>query len=178
MITLMKTHSTVFEPDIVSQSDQVPSLLIIGYGHPTHGDDAIASEVTALIKALGFENVEVCAVEQLTPELSAKLAKADYAIFVHACWMKTAQVKVSSLEACGMETGGSSAPGYGHSWHPCSLLALTNSVYGRYPQSWWVKVAGQNFLGGHHLSHRANQSIENAVEQIEALIYQCISPPN
>lgn len=156
----------------VSLPDKVPSLLVIGYGHPTHGDDAIGCQVTIQLQALGLKNVEVCAVEQLKPELSAKLSTADYAVFVHACRMKTADVKVKALDACGLETAGSSTPGCGHSWPPCSLLALTRSVYGHYPQSWLVKVAGQNFETRHHLSYGAKQSIQNAVEQIEALIHQ------
>ena len=50
-----------------SQPDKVPSLLVIGYGNPTHGDNAIGRQVTKLIQALSLPNVEVCAVEQLTP---------------------------------------------------------------------------------------------------------------
>lgn len=171
----MSTHSAVSQPDAVSPSENLPSLLVIGYGNPTHGDDAIGSQVTTQIQALGLDNVEVCTVEQLTPELSTKLATADYAVFVHAGWMKTADVKVSELDVCGLETGGSSAPAVGHSLPPCSLLALTQSVYGHCPQSWRVKVAGQNFETGHHLSHQANQNIQHAVEQIKILIHQCIS---
>lgn len=170
----MNIHSTV----AVSQPGKVSYLLVIGYGNPTHGDDAIGSQVTTQIQTLGLKNVEACVVEQLTPELSTKLSKVDYAVFVHGCWMKSTDVKVSNLDAYGLETGGSSTPGCGHSWLPCSLLALTNSVYGRYPQSWWVKVAGQNFETGHQLSDRANQNIKHAVEQVEVLIDQCISEAN
>ena len=164
----MSTHSAPSPPE------QVPSFVVIGYGNPIHGDDAIGRQVTTLVQGLGLQNVEVCAVEQLRPELSTKLAAADYAIFVDACQMKSAGVKVSNLEACGLETAGSSVPGLGHSLPPCSLLALTQSVYGRHPQSWWVEVGAQDFEPGHHLSHRANQSIRNAVEQIEDLIQQRI----
>lgn len=164
----MNTDSTV------SPSNQLPSLLVIGYGNPTHGDDAIGSQVTTQIQALGLKNVKVCAVEQLTPELSSKLATTDYAIFVHACCLTTAEVQIKTIDAYGLETGGSSTPGLGHSLPPCSLLALTHSVYGHSPQSWWVKVAGQNFETGHQLSYRANQNIPTAIEQIEVLIDQCI----
>lgn len=162
----------------VSIPNKVPSLLVIGYGNPDYGDDAIASQVTTQLQALEIENVETCAVEQLKPELSTKLSTADYAIFVHACWMKTGDIKIKALDACGLETAGSSTPGCGHSWSPCSLLALTHSVYDREPQSWLVKVAGQNFETGHHLSDRAEQNIQNAVKQIEALIHQCIYEAN
>ncbi len=158
----MSSHSAV------SQSDKLPSLLVIGFGNPTHGDNALGSQVTNLVQDLGLENVEVCAVEQLTPELSTKLATVDDAIFVDACYMEKAGVKVSTIEACGLETAGSS--GWRHSLPPCSLLALTQSVYGCHPQSWHVEVAAQNFEPGHQLSPRAHQSIQNAVEQIESLI--------
>ena len=164
----MSTYSAGYQPD------NLPSLLVIGYGNPTHGDNAIGRQLADLIQTLGIQNVEVCAVEQLTPELSTKLSIVDYAIFVDACYMAKAGVKVSNLEACGLETAGSS--GWTHTMPPCSLLALTHSVYGRHPQSWWVEVAAQNFETGHSLSPRANQSIQNAVEQIESLIHQCLSP--
>ncbi len=172
----MSTHLSISQPTTISQAEKLPSLLVIGYGNPTRGDDAIGSQVTNLLKELELQNVEVCAVEQLMPELSPKLAAVDYAIFVHGCClMERENVKVSTLEACGWETAGSSVPGWGNSYHPCSLLALTHSFYGHHPQSWLVKVAAQDFVSGHHLSHRANQSIENALEQILALIRQCIS---
>lgn len=174
----MNTHTATSHPDDLSPPEKLPSLLVIGYGNPTHGDDAIGSQVTVQIQALGLNNVEVCAVEQLMPELSTKLATADYAIFVHASLIKTADVQVSELNACGLETGGSSIPGIGHPLPPCSLLALTQSVCGHCPRSWRVKIPGQNFETGHHLSHRANQNIQNAVEQIETLIHECISDSN
>lgn len=163
----MNTHS------VLSKHDKLPSLLVIGYGNPTHGDNAIGSKLTNLIQALNLPRVEVCAVDQLTPELSTKLATVDYAIFVDACYMKQAGVKVSKLEACGLATTGSS--GWAHAMHPCSILALTQSVYAHHPQSWWVEVAAQSFETEHHLSPRANQSLQDAVEQIESLIRKCLS---
>ena len=156
-----------------SQLNKVPSLLVIGYGDPTHDDNAIVRQVINRVQKLELQNVEVCVAKQLTPELSAKLAKVDYAIFVDACYMERADVKVNNLEACGLETAGSS--GWSHSLPPCSLLALTQSVYGRHPQSWRIEISAQNFETEHHLSHRAHQIILNAVEQIESLINQCRS---
>lgn len=151
-----------------------PSLLVIGYGHLTHGDDAIGCQVTNQIQALGLDHVETFTVEQLTPELSATLATADYAIFVDACKMEAPSVRVSPLNACGMETSGSSVPGQGHSCHPCSLLALTQSVYGRHPQAWWVEISAQDFVSGHPISRQANQSVQSAMEAIQSLIKECL----
>ncbi len=166
----MSTPSAISQPDAVSPPEKQPSLLVIVYGNPAYGDDTIDCEITTLLQGLELPNVEVCTVEQLTPELSSKLAKVDYAIFVHACWIKT-DLKITAIEACGLQSAGSSVPGSGSSWPPCSLLALTHSVYGHYPRSWWVKIASQNLVTGHHPSH---QMIHDDVEQIKTLIHECI----
>ncbi len=154
----------------ISQPDKVPSFLVIGYDNLTHGKNAICRQIISELQILELKNVVVCAMGQLKPELSRKLSKVDYAVFVHSCWMKKSEVKVSNLDAFGLETAGSSIPGCGHLWDPRSLLALTNSVYGRYPESWLIQVAGQNFESKHDISTWSIQNIQNAVEQIEFLI--------
>lgn len=169
----MNTHSGSFQPHALTQPEKKPSLLVVVYGNPTHGDDAIDCQITALLRELELPNVEVSTVEQLTPELSAKLSTVDYAIFIHACYMKT-DLKINAIEACGLRSPGSSTPG-GSSWLPCSLLALTHSAYGHYPRSWSVKVATRNLSTGHHPSP---QIIHHDFEQIQALIHECISEQN
>jgi hydrogenase maturation protease len=162
----------------ISQPKTKPSLLVIGYGNPTHGDDAIGYRIVTRIQALGLPNVETYAVKQLTSELSTKLARAAYAIFVDACMMNDAGVKVTPLDACGMETSGSSVPGLGHSLHPCSLLALTHSMYGHHPQSWWVQVPAEDFVAGHQPSFQATGEIPHAIQQIEDLLRRCMTLQN
>lgn len=153
-------------------TDEDSLFLVVGYGSSAHGNQAVARQVTNLVKQLELPNVRVRAVERLTPELSSRLAEVDYAIFVDVCQMEETDVKVSPLEACGLETAGSSVPGWGHSWHPCSLLALTHSSYCRHPQAWWVEVKVQDSATGHYMSHQANRSVHHAVEEVETLIRQ------
>ncbi len=153
----------------ISPPELAPSFLVIGYDNLPHSKDVICDQIINQLQLLQLKNVAVCAQGQLKPELSAQLSQVDYAIFVHSCWMKKSQVKVTTLDARGLETSGSSIPGCGHVWDPCSLLALTNSVYGRYPKSWLIKVAGQN-QEIEHLSTCSMPNIQNAVEQIELLI--------
>ncbi len=83
-------------------------------------------------------------------------------------------LKIDAIEACGLQSPGSSIPGV-NSWPPCSLLALTHSNYGHHPRSWLVKVASRNLVTGHHPSDRV---IYHDFEQIEALIQECISEQN
>ena len=169
----MNTYSDLFQPHARSQAEKKPSLLVVVYGNPTHGDDAVDCQITALLRGLELPNVEVSRVEQLTPELSAQLATVDYAVFVHACCLTT-DLKIDAIKACGLQSPGSSIPGV-NSWPPCSLLALTHSNYGHHPHSWLVKVASRNLVTGHHPSDRM---IYHDFEQIEALIQECISGQN
>ncbi|WP_016870422.1 hypothetical protein [Fischerella muscicola] len=50
------------------------------------------------------------------------------------------------------------------------LFALTQALYGRSPQAWWVKVPGVNFELGESLSPVAEQGIEIALQKINHLL--------
>ncbi|MBE7383769.1 MAG: hydrogenase expression protein HypE [Leptolyngbya sp. SIO1E4] len=150
-----------------------PAIVLIGYGNQQHGDDAIGPQIASLVDAMNLSNVKVHGVTQLTPELSGKLAEADYAIFVKACKMSDpADVRVTPLQAIGTETSGSSTPALGHSCDPQSLLALTQSVYGRHPQAWWVEVPATDFVTGHSPSDLAQQGLPRALQEITTLVAQ------
>lgn len=149
------------------------TFIVIGYGNPHKGDDAIGQRVVTQLQELKPPNLEAYSVNQLTPELSGKLARANVAIFVDACKLKnTNTVQVRPLDTCGTETTGSALPGFGHSCSPCSLLALTQSVYGHFPKAWWVEVPADDFTIGQPLSDLAEQGVDQALQTIVALMSQ------
>lgn len=152
-------------------SDVNSTFVVIGYGDPNKGDDAIGQKVVAQIQKLKTSGLEAYSVNQLTPELSSKLARANVVIFVDACKLhNTDAIQVKPLDARGMETTGSALPGFGHSCSPCSLLALTQSVYGHFPKAWWVEVPASDFTIGHPLSDLAEQGVTQALRTIASLI--------
>ncbi|MEM8612958.1 MAG: hydrogenase maturation protease [Cyanobacteria bacterium P01_H01_bin.105] len=152
-------------------SETSPIFVVVGYGNPHKGDDAIGQKVVAQLQALNSSTLEAYAVSALTPELSSKLARATIAIFVDACKLNdTKTVRVKPLEPCGTETTGSALPGFGHSCSPCSLLALTQSVYGHFPKAWWIEVPANDFTMGHPLSDLAERGVEQALQTIASLI--------
>ena len=154
-----------------------PSFVVIGYGDPQQGDDSIGKEVVSQLKALKIPNLEIYSVAQLIPELSGKLSVADFAIFVDACQMQnTDTVRVTSLDAAGSETTGSTIPALGHSCDPCSILALTQSVYGHYPKAWWIEVPASDFAVGHTRSELAEQGVAQALQVIKKLINSVTNP--
>ncbi|MEO1403362.1 MAG: hydrogenase maturation protease [Cyanobacteria bacterium J06635_1] len=150
-------------------------FVVIGYGNPQRGDDAIGQKVVSQLKTLSNPNLDTYSVRHLTPELSSKLAVADVAIFVDACKLaNTDTVRIKSLEACGSETGGSAVPASGHSCDPCSLLALTHSAYGHWPKAWWVEVPASDFTAEHQLSDVAERGITQALQAISDLINEAL----
>jgi hydrogenase maturation protease len=165
----------VEHPPLLSKTD--PSVIVIGYGNPQRGDDAIGQAVVAQVQALHLREIEACAVTRLTPELSSKLAAADCAIFVDACKLASTNVRVKPITACGSEPSGSAVPASGHSCDPCSLLALASSAYGHCPQAWWVEVPASDFTVGHALSAVAEQGVTQAVRKIEKLISAIATTP-
>ena len=141
------------------------SILVIGYGSPLRSDDGVGQQIAKAIAAWGMPNVKAIAVHQLTPELVELLAKVDIAIFIDA-YPATAdqEIQVRPLEPA--ESGITS----GHWCEPQVLLAMTQALYSKYPQAWWVMVPGINFELGDCFSAVANQGIEAALQEIEQLM--------
>jgi Ni,Fe-hydrogenase maturation factor len=165
----MKAKSSVFESNTGSEIHLINSFLVVVHSTVIHGNK-LMNQITSQLKALDLTNVEVCMVEQLTPELASPIGTVDCVIFVDICEMRDSHIKVLSLNASGLETPGSSVPGLGHSWHPSSLLALTHSLYCHHPVSWWVKVAHQPLTGDNQISHDDQQIIHDVIQQVQTLI--------
>jgi hydrogenase maturation protease len=96
--------------------------LIIGYGNPIRGDDAVGLRVAELAAADGYNAI---AVTQLLPELAEPISKAARVIFVD-CDTRLSPGEISISE-----------PESGQSFHgatnPCALLGLAQDLYGRRP---------------------------------------------
>lgn len=148
-----------------------PTVLVIGYGNPNRGDDAIGQAVVSQLRVLKMPTVEAHSATQLTPELAGKLATADFAIFVDACKLNEVNtVRIKPLYAYGSEPAGSAVPAFGHSCDPCSLLALASSAYGHCPKAWWVEVPASDFAVGQPLSGLAERGVGQALEAIAELL--------
>jgi len=149
------------------------SYLVVGYGNDLRSDDGVGQRVAEVVAAWeilnvrshGVYEVKSLAIHQLTPELAANLADVDFAIFVDACEQITSkEVQVITIETDPTSTLAA------HSADPRSLLALTQAVYGRVPQAWWVLIPGENFELGDRLSPLAETGMAIALEEIAQLL--------
>ncbi len=139
--------------------------LIVGYGNSLRSDDGIGIEVARIVAGWHLPEVRSLSLHQLTPELAADLAQVDLAIFVDACQTFGADtVKLDSLKPLDTIEIRS------HFSVPTAILSLTQAIYGKCPQAWWLIVPGINFQLGERLSSVGEKGVSQAVIQIRNLI--------
>ncbi|NHC34465.1 hydrogenase maturation protease [Scytonema millei] len=145
-------------------SENSKTVLVIGYGNDLRSDDAVGQKVAHAIASEKLPHVTSLCVHQLTPELASFLATAELAIFIDACFASVCDVRVQPLAPTNSTAIG------GHTGDPRSLLALTQALYNRVPNAWWVTIPGTNFELGDRLSPIAERGMQVALEQIYHLM--------
>jgi hydrogenase maturation protease len=143
----------------------VTDIVVIGYGNEMRRDDGIGPCVANSLAAAHYPNVQVKACSQLVPELAADLADARLAIFVDAL-VGDPQTDVDVRRIAAADTSDWST----HIGDPSALLALTQALYGRAPEAWWVRVPGRNFGFGEGLSPLAEWNAGEAIKRIATLL--------
>ena len=142
-----------------------PVVLVIGYGNDLRGDDCAGRRAAQIIADRCDNRITVRSVHQLTPDLAPLIADADLVIFADASAEALAEdVRVRTLSP--------SSPFLGdvHSGSASELLGLANWLYGKFPQSYAVDIAADNFGFSDQPSPRTQTAIMNAVAQIDTLI--------
>jgi hydrogenase maturation protease len=143
----------------------VADILVIGYGNTLRRDDGIGPRVAASIDAATYPGVRVVTCFQLVPELATEIADSRLVIFVDALTNpQRAGVQLRRITAEEMTECST------HSSDPRSLLALTQAVYERVPESWWVMVPGEDFGFGERLSPLAEENVCKTIDCLKSLI--------
>jgi hydrogenase maturation protease len=137
-------------------------LLIIGYGNPLRGDDAFGWQAACrLLDRIADPEVEVMAVQQLTPELTEPISRAARVVFIDAA--ATGDPGVLKERPVVPDPG---SPHFTHHSTPAGLLAGAQSLFGRAPEAALYTVSGEDFSFGEHLTPR----VADALDQVVALI--------
>ncbi len=142
--------------------------LIIGYGNPIRGDDAIGPLVAdQLLQTTLPPEVRVIARHILTAELIAELIDVEQVIFLDAamngvpgtvqCQPVTAELLPTVVLA--------------HFQTPAELLAWCMTLYGRAPQAWLISAVGAEFDYKHYqLSSQAQAAINLMIAEVMTLL--------
>ncbi len=133
--------------------------LVVGYGNPWRGDDALGPRLAARLSELRLPHVTTRAVHQLVPELAEWLAQCDAAVFADA-HPGMAEVELRPLEP---------HPGAGdwsHVRDPSALLALAQRLYGAPPPAWLLCLPAERFDPCAPLTPRASAALEAGLSRL------------
>jgi hydrogenase maturation protease len=142
------------------------SLVVVGYGNPLRGDDAVGPQIALALTEQAQPGVRTFALHQLTPELAEAVAAAHDAIFVDAYRTEAATAAVVLRPI----TPHNQSQLAGHLSDPRAVLALAYAIYGRYPRAWLLGVPASRFDYGAALSPVATAGVAGALDLIRYLI--------
>lgn len=142
--------------------------LIIGYGSPIRGDDAIGPLVADRLEAGGLPaGVDVISRHILTADLVPDIAASDLVVFLDAdVTGPPGEVKCQPLvpDPRAVST-------MAHFLDPRELLAWSQALYDRLPEAWLVSAAGMSFdFAGYELTPAAEQAVGPMLARVRALI--------
>lgn len=141
------------------------TALVIGYGSPIRGDDAIGPLVADRLQRLNLPDwVRVEARHILTAELAAELAEVQQVVFLDAA----VDVAPGELRCQPLAPDASALSSMAHFHDPRELLAWCQGLYDRVPEAWLITAGGTEFDYGHF---RLSDSAANAVQpMIDAVL--------
>jgi hydrogenase maturation protease len=142
----------------------MPRVVILGFGNPLRGDDAVGWVVAEAAAQRWPGRLVVRTGQQLVPEWAAELTDADLVYFVDA----SQDVDEAELEA--LSTDGQSSPLDGHDMAPAQLLLLTHAAFGRAPRAFVLHVPAVNFEFGDTLSPAAANGVRRAVQLLNTAV--------
>lgn len=146
----------------------MPSIVVIGYGNPLRGDDAIGWKAAEALRDVYEDDtaVEVFASHQLNPEMAESVAEAGMVIFIDAVADRLAAGKV----ACESVHPADHSSAFSHQLDPPTLLASAIDLYGSCPRAAVIGVGIQSCDLGHHLSREVKAALPRVVAEVKQMI--------
>lgn len=130
-------------------------ILVVGYGSPLRGDDAVGPYVVEQLAATAHQHFDTLVLHQLTPDVAEVVARRRLVIFVDAA-ISAEQLRVERLFPA-REAGD-----LGHQCGPREILALAECLYQARPAAWLVGIPAEDFSLGGSFSPKARQALAQA----------------
>jgi hydrogenase maturation protease len=116
--------------------------LIVGYGSPIRGDDALGPLVADRLLEQGVpDGVSVLARHVLTADLVPDIAASDRVIFLDA----SLDGEPGELRCRRLSPERGAVSSMAHFLDPGELLAWSEALYDRLPEAWLITVVGESF---------------------------------
>jgi hydrogenase maturation protease len=143
-------------------------ILIVGYGNPIRGDDALGWRAAERLRELVTDpDVEILTLHQLAPELMEPLSQVDLAIFIDAA---AAGPEPGAVLERRIEPRASGAASFTHHATPEALLWAARALYGRAAEGRMISVTGADFSYSMDLSPTVQARLEDVVAAVLRLI--------
>ena len=141
-------------------------VVVVGYGNPLRGDDAVGWRVAETVATdARLAGAHVMTAHQLLPELAVELAEAGLAVLVDARVGEPAgSISVTHVAPCADR-----GP-FGHHLTPAALAALALSVGGRSADVVVVSVGIESTEPGTGLSHAVADAVPAVREVVADLV--------
>jgi hydrogenase maturation protease len=141
--------------------------VIIGYGNPLRGDDALGwRAVEEWERAPAGNEVEALAVHQLTPELAETISRARLVVFIDAA------VDLAPGQQAGREIfARAPRPGaFTHEFTPETLLGLAETLYDARPRAFLISLGVSSTELGDGLSEELRTGMPALLKQVRTWV--------
>ena len=145
-----------------------PRVLIVGYGNPLRGDDALGRLAADRLaqRFAGLPHVTVMSVHQLTLDLAETASNCERLILLDA-----RQARLAGEVFCERLTTAATAPTpLSHYCTPGELLAATEMLYGAAPRAYLAGVTAHAFDAGAPLSPTVAAALGALEEAVAGLV--------
>ena len=144
------------------------TALIIGYGSPIRGDDAIGALVADRLAEMDLPaHVQVQARHILTAELVEDLQRVDRAVFIDAA----ADSLPGEVRCRRIGPDPTVMSTMAHFHDPRELLAWCEALYGRAPEAWLVSAGGAEWgYAVYSLSDSAAAAVAPMIRTVLSLV--------
>jgi hydrogenase maturation protease len=145
-------------------------VLVIGYGSPIRGDDAIGPLVAdRLIDTIESERIVVHSRHILTAELVGEVAEAGLVIFLDA----SVEGVPGEVRCRPLAPDPNATISMAHFLDPRELLAWVAALYGQAPPAYLITATAQTFdYAGYQLSPTADNAVQPMIDWTHKLIEQ------
>jgi len=133
------------------------SILVVGIGNPSRGDDALGPLCIERLAALNLPGVALLSDFQLQVEYALDLLGRRQVIFVDAALDSPAPFSFTPAVAAQDASFSS------HAMSPAAVLQACWTLYGEQPEAWVLGIRGQDFALGANLSPEAAAHLDAAV---------------
>ena len=144
-------------------------LLLLGYGNPSRGDDALGPMLLEMLEAdrragRAPDNFETLTDFQLQVEHALDLQRRPLVLFIDASLTAPPPCELARLQPCRDDSFSS------HAMSPAAVLAVYEQVCGQPPPAFLLAIRGHGFALGDSLSAPARAHLQRARELVGDLL--------